>query len=243
MLTLVRQEWGLKASDGSELWWNGTDIGRLFIKKEIPRDAEHNWIPWAYVPCKVGEMPTHVVAVDTGHHNAASGHDKFLELESLTLLRMVRGGLRKRNENDTPWTCDHCKFSVYLYHPQFGHPSLCIARITGLGVHFYWIEDLIFDQTFQGVLPHFSDEALYDLLEVFTRAYRTGKEAGYAKAQKDYTEAFVDKRLKKRKLPRQSAIKVWIEPKPIIGNKATIDLDEQGKLRVASADPAVSAVD
>ena len=78
MLTLVKQEWGLKATDGSELWWNGADIGRLFIKKDIPRDAEHNWIPWAYVPCKVGEMPTHVVAVDTGHHNAASGHEKFL---------------------------------------------------------------------------------------------------------------------------------------------------------------------
>lgn len=236
MLTLAKQEWGLKATDGSELWWNGADIDRLLIRKEIPASAGQAGIRWEYVPCKVGDMPTHVVAADTSHHNAAAEYERFLELESLTLLRMVAGGVRQRKGCHSRWTCDHCKFSVYLYKPQFGRGAICVAKITGLGVHFYWIDDLIFDQTFQEVLPHFSDEALYDLLEVFTRAYRTGKEAGHAKAQQEYTEAFVDGRLKKRRLPKQSATKVWIEPKPIVGNKAVINLDEQGKLQVVSAD-------
>jgi hypothetical protein len=42
---------------------------------------------------------------------------------------------------------------------------------------------------------------------------RSAHAAGRQEAAKEYREAFVDGRLKKRKLPARDDVKVWIEPK------------------------------
>lgn len=43
---------------------------------------------------------------------------------------------------------------------------------------------------------------------------KTNRQFGYENAKQEYTTAFVDGRLKKRKLPAQGKVKVWIEPSP-----------------------------
>jgi hypothetical protein len=49
---------------------------------------------------------------------------------------------------------------------------------------------------------------LYAIFDAASKARRIGAEATAAQ----YRAAFVDGRLRKRKMPRQAAVKVWIEP-------------------------------
>jgi hypothetical protein len=203
------EEGGIKATDGSELWWSSYEMNRLRIKQECDRETDPNHLPWNWVVCKKGDIPTHVVAVDVTYHNAAASREKFLCLEGLERQRTVIGGIRHRKASpDHTWTTSHCKMTVYLYHDiirhgtvryDSGHPTICIAKHTGCGTSFYWLDDLALDETFTDALPALSDEALYDLLEVMTRGFDNAKVAGWQEAARQYSEAFVEGRLKKRK--------------------------------------------
>lgn len=54
----------------------------------------------------------------------------------------------------------------------------------------------------------------YWMLNAIFHAHSNGERQGADKTAQKYRKAFVDGRLKKRKLPAQGSVKVWIEPEP-----------------------------
>lgn len=69
------------------------------------------------------------------------------------------------------------------------------------------------------------DKGLFLLCWFMVDAAREAHQRGYGEAKGEYQRAFVDGRLKKRKLPARGAVKVWIEPAP----------DDSGMVRHISA--------
>jgi hypothetical protein len=57
-----------------------------------------------------------------------------------------------------------------------------------------------------------SSDARYWLLHEFYRMHRDSREITVRETVTRYQKAFVDGRLKKRKLPARGVVKVWIEP-------------------------------
>ncbi len=55
----------------------------------------------------------------------------------------------------------------------------------------------------------------YLVLHGLWNAYKDGRNHGANDTATEYRQAFIDGRLKKRKLPAQRMVKVWIERKPI----------------------------
>lgn len=62
-------------------------------------------------------------------------------------------------------------------------------------------------------LESLDSNALYWILNAIFHAHSEGKSEGKESTGILYRTAFVDGRLKKRKLPAQGKVKVWIEPK------------------------------
>ncbi len=65
-----------------------------------------------------------------------------------------------------------------------------------------------------------NDRGLFLLCWYLIDTANYSKQAGRAEAAQEYKQAFVDGRLKKRKLPARGVHKVWIEPPPAVAATA-----------------------
>jgi hypothetical protein len=79
----------------------------------------------------------------------------------------------------------------------------------------------IWSKRIVSALEHVDSDSRYFLMHTIYRAYKDGHNHGATAVANEYREAFVSGRLRKRKLPAQRTVKVWIERKPIITNTHT----------------------
>ena len=194
---------GFQTTDGSELRWSSYELYK-FGKR-----GDNHFM----VPCQNSDdTPTHVLANDTQRHNAASDFTCWLELEHLQFVRAVQGTIRKRADSTREGgvDCKSYKYSVYVCYERHSHPNIVIGEVHGGGASFYLVDNLFFDETFKSTLFNFTDNALFDLLSVFCRAFNTGRNAGHSEASKIYVEAFVEGRLRKRKMRSNGMYKVSV---------------------------------
>lgn len=77
------------------------------------------------------------------------------------------------------------------------------------------------DERIRVSLPRgFSFEAMdsntrYWMLNAMYHAYSDGRQSGSIETARDYRTAFAEGRLRKRALPKQGKVKIWIDPKEV----------------------------
>ncbi len=64
---------------------------------------------------------------------------------------------------------------------------------------------------FRAMFEPLSSDARYSLMHQMMNIHREAKMQGAERTAAHYRQAFIEGRLKKRKMPRQSGVKVWIE--------------------------------
>ena len=68
-----------------------------------------------------------------------------------------------------------------------------------------------YSRRYQHMFSSLDSDTRYLMFNALMQAYHDGDKAGREKTAKAYRNAFVEGRLKKRKMPNQDQVKVWIE--------------------------------
>lgn len=109
---------------------------------------------------------------------------------------------------------DYGSFSLMLGEEKtFRKPVILVEH--GGGKEVYDIESpwIVMSPLITLALDKGSEKACYAILFALYESQDTAFSKGYNKAQDDYRTAFVEGRLKKRKVRGQMTTKVWIEPR------------------------------
>jgi len=129
------------------------------------------------------------------------------ELELLIATKCEpRGGNTKWNSNTT---CG-------AYHwKKMGKPGLVIYQVNGTGNHFMFMDQLELFDSFTEISKVASPIVIWDLIQSWFNAYERGSTHSHNATKTEYTQAFVDGRLKKRKHRGRQTYKVWIEDRKV----------------------------
>lgn len=112
------------------------------------------------------------------------------------------------------WTTN-TNYVVYLWSKQYGLPEIVVRKAhspDGSFMPSWWLLDgLDLYKSFPVVLSLLTEEQTYDILSSWIDSYHKGIQDATRRVAQQYREAFINGTLKKRKLPRQQTVKVWIE--------------------------------
>lgn len=162
--------------------------------------------------------------------NDGVGNDKLL-IEHLTYLCSIKGGIRPHRRSR--YTTEHQDFHVYIYDRYKGrreaeveipvrpdgpttklkfptYEQVAIVQQAG-GNRWAYIDCLEYDNSLRYAVEHLPNDVVWDLLHMIFDAYHHGLQNGGIEASREYRDAFVEGRLKKRKQRGRDSYKVEIE--------------------------------
>lgn len=184
-----------------------------------------------------GDMPTHIKC--TVFRYSPNGIEGVLEIAKLEHLRTVNGGIRYRASNKDRVSgginyASHT-YTVLIHSPGHdlhdviigpGIRDVIIAVSHGGGIHLYNIRGCLNIDTFPSMIQKIDDGEFFDLCDTIVKGYEHGREHGHTCTSREWAQAYVDNRLKRR--TRRGVTTVEVLPKIIkeevrLGNSTVVD--------------------
>ena len=160
---------------------------------------------------KAGHM-RRLVKLHDGPHLYGPGGKGWVALDVTQFVPEWTGGIQRSLEMpgfvEGNVTYESHRFWLHFYgKARMGGALIVVNHGGGWEV---WGADYRLAET----LARYGDDTrgLFHLCWVLREISEEAEKAGAAKASQRYRKAFVDGRLKKRKMPGRDAVKVWIEP-------------------------------
>lgn len=137
-----------------------------------------------------------------------------MDIESLEYVRTIPGAVRKRpnRESYSNYTTEHQSFHIYNYQHRLQiAPELVVCVVNGGGNYWMWFRyGCDKPDSIRKVAEQLPNDIAWDILDTIYDSYRNGIANGSQLTAKNYAQAFVDGRLKKRKQRGQDAYTVNI---------------------------------
>jgi len=120
------------------------------------------------------------------------------------------GGWVREEDGKRRWAA--CAFFlVYSHVPDIGSKTIVIVENHGGGTFFYYVDQLDFHDNFLRTLEAIPESAVWDILHAMIGSWHEGRQYGRDRTSREYAEAFVEGRLKKRK--KGDVVRVEIKPR------------------------------
>lgn len=160
-------------------------------------------------------VPTEVTAELVGHQCLVNDGKVKIILENAVFLERIVGTIRHRG-TDRSYTTEHQNWSLFQYTaPYASEKDILIASVSGLGLRWFLLDQLSMYTSFVTAMKLLDNDAMWDFIKAIVGSWEQGRTMGASRTAREYQQAFVDGRLKKRKLRGDSRYKIWIEsPKP-----------------------------
>ena len=212
-MELVPSEYGFRCSDNDYYFTRSRGLDLLSIHLSYNPEGQTPEERRPVVQATVGgQMPTHLEVVVSEY--ASSSGRRSVPIEKLEHIRTVNGGIAYRKKSRrTPGDGVDRKshtYGLWINH-DFVRSQAVISVQHGGGIHFLLIPHFSFDETILDLQKSLNDQQFYDLLDVILTAYVHGQDHGRSETRRQWSQAFVDKRIKKRR--KDGRVHVEIVPK------------------------------